>query len=58
MSDAIMIPCEGSRCYTAGGGKSNICAMCGQPVEVDGVGLVPDHERQDIIAMVKRGDFG
>lgn len=53
-----MIPCEGSRCYTAGGGKSNICAMCGQPVEIDGVGLVPDHERQDIIAMVKRGDFG
>ena len=59
MPDAIWIPCEGSgypvnlRNYCYGS-----CAMCGRwlaIVEPDGVAI--RHERQDILAMIDRGDF-
>lgn len=35
-----------------------MCQMCGQTYIPAGVyGSVPDHDRQDILAMIDRGDF-
>jgi hypothetical protein len=59
MSDELMVICEGSGCGAhmlpsiMGLG---ICAMCGHTVELNGsVALL--HTREDILAMVERGDF-
>jgi hypothetical protein len=57
-SDApILIECEGSgcpaHCVRFGYG---LCSMCGHPVAVDDRGAI-GHDRQDIIAMLNRGDF-
>ena len=53
----IWISCEGAGSPGHGDdGRSAMCAMCGafQPA-VDGVVL--RHKRQDILAMIDRGDF-
>lgn len=57
VSEPIWIDCEGSGCraHFAGDGVG-ICSMCGALVDVDGRNATP-HERQDILAMLKRGDF-
>lgn len=56
--EPIFIHCEGSRSVAVEG----ICPMCGYHVGAVVLwitdGLVPDHEREDIIAMIDRGDFG
>jgi hypothetical protein len=53
--DPIWIPCEGSG-YP--GCLFRMCAMCGGAFDEDAQGRIVAHERQDIIAMVARGDFG
>jgi hypothetical protein len=62
MDDPILIDCEGTCCppaaVTAGDGivGLGICSMCGGGVTlVDGVVLA--HQRDDILARLKRGDF-
>lgn len=56
---AIRIACEGTDCPThfpsMNGG---ICAMCGVTVTCRDDGTAWPHERNDIIAMLERGDFG
>ena len=69
MSAPILIDCEGAGCPThrkighrllaaSEAGHHGICAMCGRIVEVDVVGKAVDHQREDIVAMLARGDFG
>lgn len=55
----ILIRCEGSGYRLATGGRTglSICSMCGTPMVTDD-GLAPEHQRDDIIARIKRGDFG
>jgi hypothetical protein len=46
----IMMRCEGS------GAASDYCQMCGRwDQTVDGIVL--DHDRADVLAMLERGDF-
>jgi hypothetical protein len=47
-----MIPCEGGGHVTPHG----VCQMCGR-LWVGRGEMVPPHDRQDIIAMLNRGDF-
>ena len=56
--DPILIRCEGSGCppCTDEGGHG-MCAMCGRWHVLVGVAM-PEHERDDIIARLNRGDFG
>ena len=63
MSEPIRIPCEGSGCppATRAGGLSHegMCAMCGRWYPLLNVRpVLSDHERDDILAMLERGDFG
>ena len=55
----ILVACEGSVCVPAARNYTyGLCSMCGQwqpIVEPDGV--VIHHRRQDLIAMIERGDF-
>lgn len=48
------IPCEGTGWPPAGG---VLCAMCGRAGLVAN-GFVVAHQRDDILAMIERGDFG
>lgn len=61
----IQIDCEGSnaRAHPIAGSGGNgftfgICAMCGKTVWCNEDGTAPSHQREDIIAMLNRGDFG
>lgn len=62
MPEPILIRCEGSGCTpTAGVGSGTeamgMCTMCGHWHSfIDYV--MPEHTRDDIIARLKRGDFG
>lgn len=54
----IRIPCEGSNCpvhhpFLNGG----MCAMCGVTVTCSDEGIAFAHERNDVLAMLERGDF-
>lgn len=61
----IRIRCEGSGHPThaigapllAGAPSGTICTMCGSPVAVDRYGIASAHQRDDILAMIDRGDF-
>lgn len=58
MTDPIRIRCEGSG-YPGNRsllGARVTCQMCGQ--HFAGPGPVPNHDRNDILAMIDRGDFG
>ena len=66
MSDPIRIPCEGSNrighAYL-GTSKVALCKMCGElrPAHrrPEFYALVVDeHDRDDILAMIERGDYG
>lgn len=59
MGAPIRIPCEGSGYPThASTAVVSICSMCGQPVEVTtGDAVAMPHDRDDILAMLPRGDF-
>ncbi len=48
MTAPIVMRCEGS------GAASTYCQMCALPAPS---GVVPEHERFDILAMLERGDF-
>jgi hypothetical protein len=54
MSTPIKVPCEGSGVPLH---KNGMCTMCGGFPGLSVVGAKP-HDRDDIIAMIKRGDFG
>jgi hypothetical protein len=57
MPDPILIRCEGSGWPPATGSEAvGMCQMCGQIRQLAGYSL-PEHTRQDILAMVERGDF-
>jgi hypothetical protein len=66
--DPLRLPCEGAGCPPArttllGTGPRSwayigICSMCGQNVTVDAAGNCVEHDRQDLLAMIERGDFG
>lgn len=62
MNDPIMLPCEGSNLVghaVMGDGQPLVmCQMCGQTYIPAGTyDSVPEHDRQDIITMIERGDF-
>lgn len=55
----IHIPCEGSGCPTNNPGHAlGMCTMCGALVVHGGDGFAWSHDRLDVLAMLKRGDFG
>jgi len=59
MSAPIWMPCEGSGCTVHGSdGIGGMCQMCGQIVDVVDEWQAEPHQRDDIIARIKRGDFG
>lgn len=53
MSEPIIIPCEGSGWPTHALGT---CSMCGQLVEAADDGRAARHVRQDVLAMLDRGE--
>jgi hypothetical protein len=56
--EPILVPCEGAgaagHLLVPG---ARMCPTCGQ-VHATDADTIPDHVRQDIIAMIARGDFG
>lgn len=64
--EPILIPCEGSgaigqvRDRLLGGGVLVMCPMCGilTVVESEVRAAMPQHERDDVLARLERGDFG
>jgi len=67
-SGPILIPCEGSGApgnaiiaYVRGDGSRRevrSCQMCGSSfIVITGSGI-PEHDRDDVISRLKRGDFG
>ena len=61
-SEAIRIQCEGSGCppatRTGGLGDEGMCSMCGRwyPL-VNARPVLSDHDLDEILAMIARGDF-
>lgn len=73
MPEPIRIPCEGSDCIGHGEGcrfgakvldppvPVTMCVMCGQHVDAE---ITPGgfralaHDRDDVLAMIARGDYG
>jgi hypothetical protein len=58
-SPPLLVHCEGSGCPPTiwlHGDLVGMCAMCGMPIAAEH-GRVDEHERQDILAMLERGDF-
>lgn len=71
--EPILVPCEGSGAvahiweFLLGGEAIGICAMCGgraivtyelATVSRPAGYVMPDHQRDDILARLERGDFG
>lgn len=57
--DPILVRCEGSTHAThnvVGSSHLGMCRMCGELVVAD-EGVARPHNRQDILAMIDRGDF-
>ena len=50
VNEPIRIRCEGS------GARSSYCPMCASG-EIDRDGVIVEHERLDVLAMLDRGDF-
>jgi hypothetical protein len=56
--EPILIDCEGAGCPPAGRIEvAGMCSMCGGFDFMLPDGTMPPHQRQDIIAMIARGDF-
>jgi hypothetical protein len=56
--EPILITCEGSGATpTASVELAGMCSMCGGFAFVQPDGTMPPHQRQDLIAMIARGDF-
>jgi hypothetical protein len=49
----IMVPCEGSGADGHPWGSSFVCPMCGELF----ASPIPEHDRDDVIARLLRGDF-
>ena len=60
--EPIWVDCEGSGCPThfptLTAPRGGTCMMCGHWELADINGVALPHKRDDIIARVKRGDFG
>lgn len=58
--EPIWMPCEGSNAkgHESESGAVAMCRMCGEWIPCTWDGVVEAHRRDDIIARVKRGDFG
>lgn len=54
--EPILIRCEGSEGAGNRVGSAVGCAMCGR--WFSSIDVVPEHERDDILARIDRGDFG
>lgn len=60
MRPPIRVRCEGSgtppvaKELTVNRG---LCAACGEVVDLDSLGRCVDHQRDDLVAMLARGDF-
>lgn len=72
-NDPIRVDCEAAGCppvrvttdpatfSTNGGMLHGMCPMCGQFVPIPlghDINVMPPHERDDVLAMIERGDFG
>jgi hypothetical protein len=58
-ADPIIVRCEGSGCPTHQHGHAlGLCSMCGHLVVTEDDGRAYGHDRQDVLAMLRRGDFG
>jgi len=55
--DPILIPCEGSGQRGHRRGALLLCATCGQVIGVWTPDVMPQHDRDDVIARITRGDF-
>lgn len=61
MNEPILIHCEGSgvRGHEVICPSSHaMCVMCGRIKPMDEHGKVVEHDRDDILARINRGDFG
>ena len=38
--------------------NQGLCGACGEVVPIDQLGRCADHDRDDLLAMLQRGDFG
>jgi hypothetical protein len=56
--EPILVPCAGSGAagHSMVGGAA-MCPTCGLIQIRTPAGTIPDHQRQDLIAMIARGDF-
>ena len=61
--DPIWIRCEGSGCPTHQLNEQmkqwniGVCQMCGRMANVE-AGVAVEHERDDVLDRIERGDFG
>ena len=60
-SDPLLVPCEGSNCpgHELAAPLTTffaMCSMCGQVAPTTD-GRMDPHDRQDVLAMIDRGDF-
>lgn len=62
--EPIMLPClgSGSRGHALNDSRGNflgviMCAACGEKLRSGDDQFVPEHDTDDIIARIKRGDF-
>ncbi len=59
----ILIDCEGGgysghRIASVELGEQLLCSMCGKRFDDGGTNKVPDHQREDVLTMLARGDYG
>jgi hypothetical protein len=61
MRPPILVRCEGSGCPPCARElerNQGLCSCCGEVVACDQLGRCEEHQRQDLLAMLERGDFG
>jgi len=59
MDEPLRIPCEGSGCPVRTPWMiAGFCGMCGLLVDCDRDGNAVAHDRNDVLAMLERGDYG
>ena len=70
MADPILVPCEGGGCppirmtidpatfSTNAGIIVGLCSMCGTWHPIGDGNVIDEHQRDDVLARIHRGDFG